>query len=166
MDKQCSDDYGHHVEAAIAQPMDVLHSYARNSSTHALGLILLFDQLSRNIYRGPASARVFTEFDPLAQSITHLSINEGIDMQEPDPIKRMFFYMPLMHSEILSNHDLFLTKVKVEDDPSLSQSIEFEKQHRDIIARFGRYPHRNNVLGRQSTAEEIKYLADGGATFS
>ena len=166
MDKQCRDDYGHHVEAAIAQPTDILHSYARNSTTHALGLILLLDQLSRNIYRGPASAQVFTECDPLAQSITHLSINEGIDMQEMDPIKRMFFYMPLMHSESLSNHDLFLSKVQPEGDQFLKQAIDFAHQHKDIVARFGRYPHRNEVLGRQPTAEEIKFLADGGATFS
>jgi uncharacterized protein (DUF924 family) len=121
----------------------------------ALALVLLLDQIPRNIYR--ASPHAFAA-DGLAQGVALRAIERGFDAAT-DSTLRVFFYMPLEHAEDLTLQDRCVTLVEA------MQDAEFKKYaslHRDIIARFGRFPHRNAILGRKSTPEELQFLAEGG----
>jgi uncharacterized protein (DUF924 family) len=121
----------------------------------ALALILLLDQIPRNIYRG--SAHAFAT-DPLAQAIADRAVNAGFDRATAMPL-RVFFYLPFEHAENLSLQArcVALTEAAGNDDYA-----EYARLHRDIIVRFGRFPHRNAALGRASTAEEAAFLGAGG----
>ena len=121
----------------------------------ALALMLLLDQFPRNLYRN--SGHAFAT-DPKARAIARAAIEAGFDRQvEPD--LRNFFYLPFEHSEDLADQDYALAlcaEAGVEDD------VKWAGIHRDIILRFGRFPHRNAALGRKTTAEEQEFLDDGG----
>jgi uncharacterized protein (DUF924 family) len=112
-----------------------------------LALIILLDQFPRNMFRG--SPRAFAS-DARAVSLTKEGIKRGFDRSLTGP-QLDFFYMPLMHSEALSDHDLLLEQGHGDN--------RYAQEHREIIARFGRFPHRNQTLGRESTVEEALYLA-------
>jgi len=86
---------------------------------------------------------------------------EGAD-QAVDTVKRKFFYMPYMHSESLLIHD---EAIKLFRQPGMEDNLDFEIRHQVIIERFGRYPHRNAILGRASTDEEIEFLKTPGSSF-
>jgi uncharacterized protein (DUF924 family) len=133
-----------------------------------LALILLFDQFPRNIHRGTSKA--FT-YDNKALSLAMRGIEAGRD-QHLDYFERMFFCMPFQHAEDLAVQEvsvaLFRGMVNAApaDMSDLGRSTaEFAELHQDIIQRFGRFPHRNEILGRESTPEEEAYLKKGGATF-
>lgn len=117
----------------------------------ALAAIILFDQFPRNMFRRTAAA---FGTDDLAMGIARRAVDKGLD-RELSPSEKPFLYMPFMHSEVLADQercvDLFST-LGAED------SLKYAIDHRDIIARFGRFPHRNKVLERQSTAAEIEFL--------
>ncbi len=126
-----------------------------------LAYMLLTDQFPRNIFRGQAEAFAF---DGLALSMAKRGIHDGLDSQL-DPVKRVFAYLPLEHSEALDDQNLScaLFKVLLEVAPPesrdwLKSSLAFAEGHREIIVRFGRFPHRNAVLGRTSTQDELRYL--------
>jgi len=122
-----------------------------NSADGALALILLCDQFSRNIHRKTAQAFAT---DRKALEIARLALGRFFPAAFP-PDARLFFYMPFGHSETLADQELgFALLTTVCDEKGLKSAIE----HRDVVARFGRFPHRNEVLGRASTAEEIEYL--------
>lgn len=123
----------------------------------ALALIIVLDQFSRNMFRD--SPKAFAA-DPLACAVTERAIEKGHDMAVPED-RRIFFYMPLEHAEDLALQDRCVALVK-ERCPR-GQYVDFAERHRAVIARFGRFPHRNEVLGRESTPEEIEYL-DGRDT--
>ncbi len=126
-------------------------------STHgALALIILLDQLPRNMFR--ATRRAYAT-DPAALLGAERAIERGFD-DTIEPELRRFFYLPFMHAEDLSAQDrsVALNEALGEED-----SIRWARHHRDIVARFGRFPHRNAILGRESTAEEQAYLADDAA---
>jgi uncharacterized protein (DUF924 family) len=133
-----------------------------------LALILLTDQFPRNIYRGTAKA---FEFDAKALAWSLDGIDSGCDRQLR-PIERTFFYLPLEHSESLAYQErsvaLFRNLVQdVEDSrrgPFL-EYLDFAERHRDVIKRFGRFPHRNAILGRESTLEELAFLKEPGSSF-
>ena len=125
------------------------------SADEILAAILVLDQFSRNMFRD--DRRAFAE-DAQARALTKHAIANGIDMQLPED-RRVFIYMPLMHSEDLTDHDLSL---KVFDALGNAESYKYAVAHRDIIARFGRYPHRNAVLGRESTPEEEAHFREHG----
>jgi len=125
-----------------------------NSAEGALALLILLDQYPRNSFRG--TARMFAT-DSKALSIATQAIARGFD-QAVDPALRSFMYLPFMHSERLADQDRALELYA----PLVSESQRFAVQHRDIIARFGRFPHRNALLGRATTAEEQAFLHDGG----
>ena len=136
----------------------------------ALALIILLDQFSRNIYRG--SPRAFTQ-DPLALELCLKGIEKGFDTKL-HPVERLFFYMPLEHSEDLEMQkksvELFSMMEELFPSPhNLSYMVsEFKKyadMHYVIIERFGRFPHRNQVLGRKSTPEEVEFLKLPGSSF-
>lgn len=134
----------------------------------ALAFIVLCDQFSRNCFRG--SPESFSR-DPLAlhATLAGLARDEHLELTIAE---RLFFLMPLMHSESLEIHDVAVREFSrvVEEAPPgalewARSSLDYEHKHRVIIERFGRYPHRNQVLGRPSTEAEIAFLQEPGSSF-
>ena len=118
-----------------------------------LALIIVLDQFSRNLYRG--SGKAFA-CDGKALALTHDALEKGWGEDMPER-RRQFLYMPLMHSELLPDQMLSVELFgRFEDDNNLKFAIE----HKDIIARFGRFPHRNAALGRDSTEEEREFMKE------
>ena len=130
----------------------------RQSAWGRLAEIIVLDQFSRNIFRD--SPQAFSS-DHLALALAQEAISLG-KHHELTQVERNFMYLPYMHSESLIIHDLAIELYKANGDES---SIEFEVKHRDIIKKFGRYPHRNIILNRQSTNEEIAFLKRAGSSF-
>ncbi|GAA3961892.1 DUF924 family protein [Allohahella marinimesophila] len=134
---------------------------AEDADTSALGRlaeIILLDQFARNLYRD--SARAF-EADALALALAQQAVQMQAD-QRVEPRLRSFFYMPYMHSESALIHE---EAIQLFDQTGLEYNLKFEKRHKDIIDRFGRYPHRNDLLGRASTADEQTFLKEPGSSF-
>ena len=137
----------------------------------SVAFVVLCDQLARNVYRG--TARSFA-FDPLALSASLGARARGEDASLTIP-QRVFLAMPLMHSESLAIHDEAAAVFRAilahaaREVPSLEayakSTLGYEEKHRAILDRFGRYPHRNAILGRPSTAEEVAFLATPGSSF-
>ena len=123
-----------------------------------LAEIIVLDQFSRNMFRG--TARAFSQ-DPMALILSQEAISLGID-NLLKPQERGFVYLPLMHSESLVIHETAEAVYRQFGDQS---SLKYELKHKAIIQRFGRYPHRNKILGRESTAEEIDFLKQPGSGF-
>jgi len=119
----------------------------------ALAVILLLDQFPRNMFRGTRAAY---KTDPVALMAADRAIEKGFDMQV-DPQFRRFFYLPFMHSESLRHQErsVALNEALGEED-----SIKWARHHHDVIARFGRFPHRNHILGRETTPEEETFLQE------
>lgn len=141
------------------------HAAARGELAHwaeswegALALVLLLDQFPRNIWRG--SAHAFAT-DPLALSIAKTAIAVGRDASVPAEL-RVFVYLPLEHSEVLADQDQCVALCRALDAASGTEWVKWAEMHRNIIVRFGRFPHRNAMLRRDSTAEEAAFLAAGG----
>lgn len=207
-DAECYANYGHALEAlrpeklalpefesyekdiedaeTISAPLlgEVREAQARDEEAGTktlLSLILLLDQMSRNIYRDPAGLRlVFGHYDRLAFTLLRSSMKLSPNPIQHEsvrfrPVFEGWFLMPLMHSEHLPSHDLFLKlgrdnldgMKRVQDDEGiayLERNIDFELQHQEPLRKFGRYPHRNQALGRESTKAELEYL-EGAETF-
>ncbi|MCA0274825.1 MAG: DUF924 family protein [Proteobacteria bacterium] len=125
-----------------------------NDAEGALALMILLDQFPRNCFRG--SGHMYAT-DPLARHFARQAIADGHDMATDAPI-RVFFYLPFTHSETLADHDIPLERSTVLGGDFAKHAIG----HRDIVARFGRFPHRNFLLGRESTPQEIAFLESGG----
>lgn len=133
-----------------------------------LALILLTDQFSRNMYRDIAEAFAY---DEIARTLCKQGLKDGID-QSLRPIQRVFFYMPLEHSESLADQEHCLQlfqRLAAESEPrskdAFERYIDFAIRHRDIIDRCGRFPHRNAILNRDSTQAEIDFLKTPGSSF-
>jgi len=137
-------------EAAAAGALD--HWLA--SAEGALALVLLLDQFPRNAFRG--TARMYAT-DAQARAAADLAIRAGFDRTVQQEL-RQFFYLPFMHSEQLEDLDRCVTL----NEQIGGEPLRFARHHRDIVARFGRFPHRNALLGRRSTQEEEQFLAEGG----
>jgi uncharacterized protein (DUF924 family) len=120
----------------------------------ALALLILLDQFPRNAFRG--TKRMF-ESDAKAREIARVAIQARHDMQA-DPDLRNFFYLPFVHSEELTDQDLAVDLARALGDETLRWAII----HRDVIEKFGRFPHRNAVLGRTTTPEEQRFLDTDG----
>jgi len=118
----------------------------RASARSLLALVIVLDQFPRNMFRG--DPRAFAT-DHMALALSKEGIGKGFD-RAIDPAQRDFFYMPLMHSEVLEDHRL-LARLGYDDNP-------YAREHRETIERFGRYPTRNAALGRANTAEEARFL--------
>jgi uncharacterized protein (DUF924 family) len=122
-----------------------------------LAYVVVLDQLSRNMFRG--TARMF-QSDARARAAARRAIERGDD-RSLSPDERSFLYMPFMHSEALADQDLSVALFT----PAGAEQRRFAEAHRDIVRRFGRFPHRNALLGRASTPEELEFLKQPGSSF-
>ena len=203
-DAVCSKEFSHVLEEVGPQRFPVSspdpNSLAPNSITvplleeldmttndlettnRALSLILLFDQIPRNLYRTTETLPlVYNHYDSIALSLARhvLKMQPRPDFHPSvrhSPVRRSWFYVPFMHSENLSDH---MVSDKIGDDMKtemaalgyeeelkyLAQNKKWATVHREIVEKFGRYPHRNACLGRKNTEEEEKWLNEGGETF-
>lgn len=123
-----------------------------------LAEIIVLDQFSRNLFRN--SAKAFAQ-DGMALVLAQEAVRIGADAALT-PQERVFLYMPYMHSESASIHE---TAVELFTRNGIPNNLDYELKHKAIIDRFGRYPHRNAVLGRVSTPEEIAFLQEPGSSF-
>jgi len=130
----------------------------REHADGCLAEVIVLDQFSRNLYRDSALAFAF---DGMALLLAQCAVARGMDTRLPIE-QRAFLYMPYMHSESKNIH---AQAVQLFDQTGLENSLDFEFRHKAIIDRFGRYPHRNAVLGRTSTAEELEFLQEKGSSF-
>jgi uncharacterized protein (DUF924 family) len=125
------------------------------SDDGALALVILLDQFPRNMLRG--DPMTFSS-DALAREVARRALARGAD-ERVDPILREFLYLPLMHSEHLPDQ---LHCVELFRKIDSSENLKYAEEHADVIRRFGRFPHRNRVLGRETTEEEQAFLDSGG----
>jgi uncharacterized protein (DUF924 family) len=125
------------------------------SADGALALLILLDQFPRNCFRGSAHSYAT---DGLARHYARRAVEAGFDL-ETDSGLRLFFYLPFEHSESIADQDRSMQLFGGIGDAEL---MKYAQLHHDLIRRFGRFPHRNAALGRESTREEIDYLASGG----
>jgi uncharacterized protein (DUF924 family) len=163
-DREIAARFSPDVEAAAAGEYDSWTA----TPTGTLALVLLTDQFPRNIYRGRPQSFAY---DPLALQWAIDAIARGMD-QALRPIQRVFLYLPLEHAESLAHQDraveLFehlLSDVPDSHKETFAGYHDFAMRHRDVIARFGRFPHRNAILGRPSTPEETAFLLTPGSSF-
>jgi len=155
-------------ETLSALASGLAFDWAVQSPRARLAAIIAFDQFPRNMFRGTPAA---FEFDSRALDLCTHGVLLAEDMGLK-PVERQFFYLPLEHSERLSDQDLSvkafggaLTSAPEPFKPLMQDALDYAEQHRDVIARFGRFPHRNKILGRTSTTEERAYLAEPGSGF-
>ena len=130
----------------------------RTSAEGRLAEIIVLDQFSRNMFRDTPLA--FAS-DPLALVLSQEAISIGAD-EVLTSTQRSFLYMPFMHSESLIIHE---AAVQLFTKNGVQSNLDFEMKHKAIIEQFGRYPHRNEILGRESTAEELEFLKQPGSGF-
>jgi len=133
-----------------------------------LALIILTDQFPRNMYRNTPTSFAY---DALARRWCEEGLQAGVD-KLLRPIERVFFYLPLEHSESMADQDraVALYEALVQDVgpervSGFTGFLDYAIRHREVIARFGRFPHRNRILGRASTPEEVEFLAQPGSSF-
>lgn len=163
-DRECTERFSATHAAAASGELDQW----KGSPRGRLALILLLDQFSRNIHRGTAKAY---QNDKRALDACREGIERGHDRQL-SPIERTFFYMPMEHAEDEELQALSVLQFETLADEAPEElrelalaNVEYARQHRDIVEKFGRFPHRNAVLGRKSTADEDAYLADDAPRF-
>lgn len=126
-----------------------------NTANGALALTIVLDQFPRQMFR--AQARAFAA-DPLARAVAGRALDAGYDRQVETAL-RGFFYLPFMHSEDLADQDRCVTLYQAAGD---EDGLNYAHIHRDVIVRFGRFPHRNSALGRETLDEEQQFLDNGG----
>lgn len=130
----------------------------RKDAEGRLAEIIVLDQFSRNIHR---STPLAFASDPLALALAQEAVSLGC-LEELDPVKQSFLLMPYMHSESEAIHEVAVDLFK---STGLDKTIDYELRHQAIIRQFGRYPHRNAILNRESSAEEIEFLQTPGSAF-
>jgi uncharacterized protein (DUF924 family) len=131
---------------------------AAEAAAGRLAEVIVLDQFSRNLFRDRREAFAA---DGMALVLAQEAVAAGLD-RALDPVRRAFLYLPYMHSESALIHR---QAVRLFAAPELAHHLDFELRHQAIIERFGRYPHRNAILGRQSTAAEIEFLKTPGSAF-
>eukprot|EP01037_Dinobryon_pediforme_P008890 gene8890-8979_t len=158
MDAVMETQFGPTLEIALTGLLD---SWAATAEG-ALALVIVLDQFSRNIHRG--TPRAFAG-DPKARTIADAAI-KAFDDRELTPVQRVFLYLPFEHSEDLEDQDRSARLFgSLAGYPNLQETVTSAYQHRSVIAQFGRFPHRNAILGRKSTRAELAYLAKPGSGF-
>jgi uncharacterized protein (DUF924 family) len=163
-DELLQERFGASASSAAAGVLD----HWTGSPRGRLAVILLLDQLPRAIHRGTPAA--FAQ-DARARMVADKGLESGAD-KLLRPIERLFFYLPFQHSEALNDQErsVSLYRELVADVPeahrkTFTDFVDYALRHRDIIARFGRFPHRNLILGRDSTPEETAFLEQPGSSF-
>ena len=168
------------LSSKIAEPFlaQIFQSQDPAPEETALAMMLLLDQLSRNCFRDNQKL-IYTHYDRISRSLLSEILDRGLDRHEryrDSPPWCLWYYMALTHSEDLEDHKrcmdrLLSVKRRMEQKGDaeaigyVERNIGFEQRHNAILEKFGRYPHRNQTLGRESTAEEKEYLENGGETF-
>lgn len=154
------------LDSRIRERFALLHKQARNGELYSwrgspeggLAEIIVLDQFSRNIYRGTPQA---FENDSLALALAQFAVEKGFN-KALNKTQCSFLYLPYMHSESAVIHkiaEVLYTEL------GLPENLAIELQHKAIIDRFGRYPHRNKILGRESSIEELEFLTQPGSSF-
>jgi uncharacterized protein (DUF924 family) len=159
-DQQIRERFGALIEQALAGG---LRAWDAEGPRSALARILLLDQFTRNTWRGT----------PIAFAGDHLALQAAQDMVDADedlalpPFQRAFVYMPFEHAENMAMQDqaVALFTRLAHAHPALNDMLDYARRHREVIARFGRFPHRNAILGRSSTQEETEFLLQPGSGF-
>jgi uncharacterized protein (DUF924 family) len=137
-------------------------THLKESAADCLALIVLLDQFPRNMFRG--TLRAFAT-DPLALETARHAVDRGFD-RSLLPVERLFVYLPFEHSEALADQDRSCDLTRALDAyPETNDVYRYALAHRDIIRRFGRFPHRNAILGRASTPQELEFLKGPGSSF-
>lgn len=133
-----------------------------NTPLSSLALTIVLDQLPRNLFRNTPQA---FDTDPLALTVARNAIAQEFDAQVL-PVQRWFFYLPFEHSERLADQETSLQLWdRLRNDPNSQHAIHYAYRHWEVIARFGRFPHRNQILGRASTPDELAFLEEPGSHF-
>ena len=135
----------------------------RDDAKHCLSLIVALDQFPRNMFRDTPAAFAT---DAIALDLARFAVDRGHD-PAVNSVEQMFFYLPFEHSESLDDQArcVALVHALVDADPRRADFFDYAKRHQEVIARFGRFPHRNKILGRASTAAEIDFLGQPGSSF-
>lgn len=159
-DAQVRRQFGAAVEAALA---GTLPAAWQVSPAGRFAQVLMLDQFTRNIFRG--SARAFAG-DARALHLALALLDEHAD-RAMVPLQRWFLYLPLEHAEdqALQDRSVALFTALAAQEPELADALDYAERHRDVIRRFGRFPHRNAALERNSTAEELAFLQQPGSGF-
>jgi len=167
-DKAFDDEIRRRFGAAVHEAQMGAFAAWSDSQMGSLALLILLDQMARNIYRGEAKAFLG---DPRARAIADAAIARDFDKDLP-VLRRRFFYLPFEHGEDMANQDrsihLFTQLVEAaapDEKGAAEEQLDYAHRHRDIIKRFGRYPHRNEAMGRVSTEDEIEFLKRPGSSF-
>ena len=155
-DSECKRVLLPHHQAALAGKYETWRREPRG----CLALCILLDQLPRNIYRNTPKAFAF---DATAREVTRHALTNGFERALANDIERMFLYLPLEHSENLKDQQDCVRLVAAFKDGG--EFLSYAERHREIIARFGRFPHRNAILGRESTEAEIAFLREPNSSF-
>lgn len=176
------------LSAPLAEAIANAKSEDVDSVDAGLSFVLLLDQLSRNCFRDQTGqAMVYNHYDRLARALSYSMLGlstggndlVGLDKDHKyinSPAHRVWLYMPLMHSESLGDHELFEKELQSLKNGAeergdegarehAESSLNYDKMHKTLLERFGRYPHRNDVLGRKMSEQETAFLAEGGSTF-
>lgn len=157
-DQRIRDRFLHLYEKAVARGLARWHEWPGD----ALALVVLLDQFPRNMFRG--SARAFAA-DGLAREAAHAALAAGYDRGRL-PVERLFYYLPFEHSEALDDQQLACRLMEpLAVFPETADAYGYAVRHREIIERFGRFPHRNGALGRPSAPEESEFLNQPGSGF-
>ena len=158
-DAEIRERFGSRIEAAIAGSLDAWAA----TPPGALARILLLDQFTRNSWRD--TPRAFAG-DAQALAAARAMVATGQDLQLP-PVQRGFVYLPYEHAEDLAAQDesVRLFTALAREAPDQAEDLDYAHRHREIVRRFGRFPHRNAILGRTSTPEELAFLKQPGSSF-
>lgn len=154
LDEEIRSRFGDEWRAAKAGERD----FWCNGPRGTLAFLILTDQFPRNMFRGKADA---FSTDASALNAARKAVERGFDLEVKEP-ERVFFYMPFEHSETMEDQDLSVDLVQRKMPETREEYLPHARAHREIIRRFGRFPFRNEALGRESTAEEAAFMKEGG----
>lgn len=158
VDRRTRERFQDDHERAVAGELEEWKSAPRE----CLALVLLLDQVPRNIFREDAKSYAA---DTLAREAARHAVDSGFD-SELEKVERWFVYLPFEHSEDLEDQRRSVALFEALGDDEESATVShYARLHREIVERFGRFPHRNQVLGRESTPEEIEFLKEPGSSF-
>ena len=157
-DREVTDRFGNLYEQAAAGELD----HWREEAEGCLALIIALDQFPRNMFRGDAKTHAT---DGRALDAAKYAVERALDRELP-PLQRMFLYMPFMHSENVENQRRSVELFEgLAGEPGGPDVVEYAVGHRDIVERFGRFPHRNALLGRETTPKEAEFLTRPGSSY-